>query len=266
MMFLAFARRTLALVALLAAFVATAHADRGATLLDESQHARVPASLVGQSASAHHAPSECGSCVGSPSARNVPPASFSPAAAPHAPGPAAPARPAEKREHARTSTPATVLHTHRPTAQRSKSAARNTPATPGMGTLLRFGAAAGREISVLIDCEKQTLSTRHSGRAPPAGRGNAPHASALPPFGSPTAAIPFARHELPGAACPAAPTSRPFERSAPRESDRDPARRAPSVDGNAPPALRSGASDHPRAARVKGATACSLTPFGGSHA
>jgi hypothetical protein len=65
--------------------------------------------------------------------------------------------------------------------QRGKGSVRNTPATPGMGLLLRFGTNAGQEISFLADPILPRCSDFISGRAPPrAGPSPNPAPAALP--------------------------------------------------------------------------------------
>lgn len=63
---------------------------------------------------------------------------------PHGPLPAD--RPADRRApHKRT--PGTTVRSAPPPAQRAKAGPRQLPATPGMGTLLRFGITVGKEVS-----------------------------------------------------------------------------------------------------------------------
>jgi hypothetical protein len=109
------------------------------------------------------------------------PAELSPAtAAPPAPASTPPAR---KRESATS-----VSRAPRPAAQRAKVSMRNLPATPGMGTLLRVGVSAGREISFLDFTLPSAPRTAHSGRAPPLGRAISHPAPAALPGAPPTAA------------------------------------------------------------------------------
>ena len=74
----------------------------------------------------------------------------------------------EKREnHRATASP--LVKAQRPNSQRSKSAGRNTPATPGMGQLLRMGSGTKSDLTML----EQTPAPHHmdlsSDRGPPAG-------------------------------------------------------------------------------------------------
>jgi hypothetical protein len=94
----------------------------------------------------------------------------------------------EKREHGKTAT-GVALKTQRPSTQRSKGNIRNAPATPGMGTLLRMGASAGREISYLLDMTPIEPLEHISGRAPPPATALTPLAPASPPCASPITAI-----------------------------------------------------------------------------
>jgi hypothetical protein len=74
----------------------------------------------------------------------------------------------EKRENHRA-TPSPIVKAQRPNSQRSKSAGRNTPATPGTGQLLRMGAGTKSDLTML----EQTPAPHHmdlsSDRGPPAG-------------------------------------------------------------------------------------------------
>jgi hypothetical protein len=120
-----------------------------------------------------------------PSAR---PAELAPApAAPPAPANAPPAR---KRESA-----STLNRPARPATPRAKISMRNLPAAPGMGTLLRVGVSAGREISMLEYTVPSAPRTAHSGRAPPRGDAIAHLAPAALP-GAPPSAANIARAHL----------------------------------------------------------------------
>jgi hypothetical protein len=143
----------------------------GGTSLDEAQHAHATPVVHATLPPAAHAPigDDAPGCPhGLARANNAHPAraDFG-AATGHATLPAAPDHRAEKREHGRPA-PTTSLHAHRPLTQRSKGSLRNTPATPGMGLLLRMSTSAGRELSSLIDGVPCAPSTMRSGRAPPA--------------------------------------------------------------------------------------------------
>lgn len=88
--------------------------------------------------------------------------------------------PARRRESATS-----ISRTPPKPQPRAKVSMRNLPAAPGMGTLLRVGVTAGREISWL-DFELPTAPTsRHSGRAPP----RAPTLSNPAPAATPVAPL-----------------------------------------------------------------------------
>ena len=109
------------------------------------------------------------------------------------PLPPASAPPAHKRESATS-----VSRAPRPGSQRVKVSMRNLPATPGMGTLLRVGVSAGREISLLDFTLPASSRTVHSGRAPPAPAAiSHPAPAALP--GAPPSAANFASAQVPAA-------------------------------------------------------------------
>jgi hypothetical protein len=72
----------------------------------------------------------------------------------------------ERREAARP-VPNAGGHLQRPSGARAKSTVRSSPATPGMGLLLRIGTSAGRELSWLQDDFVPSSSAPRSGRAPP---------------------------------------------------------------------------------------------------
>ncbi len=167
----------------------------------------------------------------------------------------------EKRERGRT-TPAGAAQLHRPTAQRSKGTVRNTPATPGMGLLLRFSTDAGREISFNDARFSPNASSMRSGRAPP---------RAGPSPNSAPASLPRPHHLAitSRAPRPLPPGAPPIEPDDPREpSPRAPgSAAAPTACVLAIPTAVHGPAPLPstgsRAIRVKGRTACILTPFGG---
>lgn len=112
-----------------------------------------------------------------------------------APVPVPPAR-ERKRESATA-----IGRAPQPGPQRIKVSIRNLPATPGMGTLLRVGATAGREISLLEFVPAATPCRTHSGRAPPLGPSLANPAPAalpgVPPSAAPLRACPPSRGTAP---------------------------------------------------------------------
>jgi hypothetical protein len=113
----------------------------------------------------------------------------------HTPVSDAPAR-EHKREHATA-----IARAPRPAPQRVRVSIRNLPATPGMGTLLRVGVTAGREISWLEFNVPFAPTSSHSGRAPPPGSTPANLAPAAlpgaPPIAAPLRACPLTRGTAP---------------------------------------------------------------------
>lgn len=102
--------------------------------------------------------------------------------------PTAPARNSSDAAARRRESATSVTRTPPKPQPRAKVSMRNLPAAPGMGTLLRVGVTAGREISWL-DFELQSAPTsRHSGRAPP----RAPTLSNPAPAATPVAPPPAA--------------------------------------------------------------------------
>ena len=151
----------------------------GGMSLDESarahtaapRHTSPPASVSHSPASSEEAPGYPGSAphVSSTATRTVAKPATHVEIAPAAPRPSMPPpdnHGADKREHGRTP-PGTSLNQHRPTSSRSRDLLRKTPATPGMGLLLRMGTGAGRELSLLPDGITCSPSALRSGRAPP---------------------------------------------------------------------------------------------------
>lgn len=142
------------------------------------------------------------------------PTEMSPTASAPPPAPSAP--PARKHESANS-----ISRAPRPNSPRVKVSMRNLPATPGMGTLLRVGVSAGREISWLDFKVPSAPSTSHSGRAPPGSSAIAhPAPAALP--GAPPQAANRARAQT-SAAPPsfASPRTTPIETNPPGRSPRD---------------------------------------------
>lgn len=93
----------------------------------------------------------------------------------HTPSPAD--RPADRRAP-RKSSPASSVRTTRPGVQRAKAPLRQMPATPGMGTLLRFGITVGKEVSWSLEGRHDLMiSLDLSGRAPPRA---GPHSNSSP--------------------------------------------------------------------------------------
>ncbi len=90
----------------------------------------------------------------------------------------------EKRENHRA-TPSPLVKAQRPSSQRSKSAGRNTPATPGMGQLLRMGSGTKSDLTMLEHTPASHHMDLSSDRGPPAGD----EPQCLPP-----AALPRAHH------------------------------------------------------------------------
>jgi hypothetical protein len=186
--------------------------------------------------------------------------SLAPATLPHASTPPLPASPdhrSEKRERGRAPV-GTTVNSHRPATQRSKGAVRNTPATPGMGMLLRMGASAGREISMITDVRPQSDLGCQRGRAPPRGDHTSNLEPALPPFGSPLAATP-ARHPL-TAGAPELPIRHRLIAAAPPSPG---ACACAAFVANGPDALPMERLARSCAVRLKGAAARSFLPFGG---
>ena len=152
----------------------------GGMSLDESartptaaapKHTSPPASASHSPASSEAAPGYPGSAphVSSTATRTAAKPATRVEIAPAAPRPSMPptdSHRADKREHGRTA-PCTSLNRHRPPSSRSRDLLRNTPATPGMGLLLRMGTGAGRELSLLLDGITCAPSALRSGRAPP---------------------------------------------------------------------------------------------------
>ena len=144
-------------------------AQRGGMALDETPHAHAPAAAARTPAApAPHAQPAGDDAPGSPSCTK-PNAS---GAAHHelgatTPGSTLPAKAERHAEKRGRTTPANGSQMHRPQAHRGKSAARGTPATPGMGMLLRIGTNAGREISYRFDVTDAPNLALRSGRAPP---------------------------------------------------------------------------------------------------
>lgn len=91
--------------------------------------------------------------------------------------------PARRRESATS-----VSRTAPKPQPRAKVSMRNLPAAPGMGTLLRVGVTAGREISWLEFELPSAPTSRHSGRAPPLAPTHSNPAPAATPVAPPLAA------------------------------------------------------------------------------
>jgi len=72
-----------------------------------------------------------------------------------------------ERRDAGRQVPGPTAHLHRPVTHRSKTPERNTPATPGMGLLLRISAGDSHELSALIDDPSAAPAHLRRGRAPP---------------------------------------------------------------------------------------------------
>ena len=148
------------------------------------------------------------------SAASTRPTEMSPTASAPAPAPSAP--PARKHESATS-----ISRAPRPSSPRVKVSMRNLPATPGMGTLLRVGVSAGREISWLDFTIPSAPRSSHSGRAPPGASAIAhPAPAALP--GAPPQAANRARAQT-SAAPPSIPSpeTTPIETNPPGRSPRD---------------------------------------------
>jgi hypothetical protein len=175
--------------------------------------------------------------------------------APRAPQVPASDHRADKREHGRP-VPSTALHVHRPATQRSKGSLRNSPATPGMGLLLRMGTGAGRELSLFLDDVPSALSSMRSGRAPP--RAAAYPTQARDPIASAAASAPrFATPQaVPPGVAPPPPTAFALQ---PADHPREcPCARAapPTARGTeASPSFTPERSTCSRAERLKGASA-----------
>ena len=107
------------------------------------------------------------------------------------------------RSHQRNAATTNLSRTSRQAPQRSKVNVRNLPATPGMGTLLRVGSTAGREISWIdLGVPSAPWLTR-GGRAPPRG----PTLATSPP-----AALPAAPPQAaPLRVCPPSPGTAPLD-------------------------------------------------------
>ncbi len=266
--------RAIVIAVVLASSARLASAARAdGTLLDESARAHAPASpahLVPAPA-AHAAPCcdddaptlrstaapRCSTLVHIDAARAASRPSL----------PATPDHRGEKRERGRATTSGTA-QVHRPQAQRLKGQVRNTPATPGMGLLLRFGTNAGREISMNVDDLCHAPTSSRSGRAPPrAGPSSnlalasspraqhlAPHARALRPE-SLEGVQPSPTDDTSNPDRPAPSSARPATASAPIER---------AAHDDASPDIQTERLPGSRAVRSKGASAC-LTPppFGG---
>jgi hypothetical protein len=118
--------------------------------------------------------------------------------------PSTPVTPERRNERRARAAPNSSVRAHRPTTQRSKLGARDAPATPGMGTLLRLGASAGREISWNERADAHSPWISRDGRAPPRGPTISTFAQAARPGASPPASQQSARHPSFGAALPSA--------------------------------------------------------------
>jgi hypothetical protein len=170
----------------------------------------------------------------------------------------------DKQERGRPA-PSTVVHAHRPGAQRAKGAMRSSPATPGMGLLLRMGTGAGRELSLLLDDVPYAPSTMRAGRAPPRA---GPHstlardpiacaAAPAPRFVTPQPVPPGVTPPTSSVACAFQSADPPRECTCARATCLTAPRSQPS------PALPMERIPCSRAARLKGAAACIVLPFGG---
>lgn len=73
----------------------------------------------------------------------------------------------EKRENHRATT-SPLVKAQRPTHQRSKSANRNSPATPGMGQLLRMSSGTRTDLTLLDERAIRRPNETGSSRGPPA--------------------------------------------------------------------------------------------------
>jgi hypothetical protein len=178
---------------------------------------------------------------------------------------ALPDRSSAHHERART-LPNSALRTPHP-VQHTKHAARTTPATPGMGVLLRIGTSGGREISFFLDQLPHAPIAPRSGRAPPVvwplcSFAPLPAAASVRP-----AFRPLAR------TCLRALTPDPIATLSPLHTVRAPLGErcfgvpAPATFGATALATPLTPERYLRslASRPKGAAACPTTPFGGSN-
>ncbi len=257
-------RRSLALAFALLAGAAVAWAG-GGTSFEEGTHTRTPHASPASSVSAptpaptpaHLSPTDDPPLTAprAPQASRVERATPSRSALPATP---APDRHSEKRERGRTPNSAT-LRVHRPVTQRSKGAVRSMPATPGMGGLLRIGAGQGRELSFRMLDANSAPSTLLAGRAPPRGPTSfeTSRASAFVPPDSP-ACVPSAAPPD-----PQTPTNASTACVRTAVAFACPPASTPGVPGNDSALLER--NSRSRADRLKGAIACTNTPFGGFH-
>jgi len=260
-------RRTLVVVAVLLSSAALAQAGhRGAMSLDEPVRAHPPAPVLRAAPTSPRA-----SLDDQPTLVRTPVPSV-PCTTTVRPDPnRAPARPylpslPDRRDHRATT--GNTARVHVPPTHRSKGQVRNTPATPGMGLLLRFSANAGSEISMNLDAAARGPSSRHPGRAPPASYGPSTPAPAARPRPATPLAIP-SRGPRPGSLSGAmtrfrTPADDLHAASMPRRAPA-PARVAACVQAT-PACLRTERTTRSRAARMKGAAACLTPPFGGRNA
>ena len=264
MFFIAFVRRISLVAGLIVACATLAYAGRGGTGLEECGRARnatppqpprpvattlsddlptlVRNSTLAASATTTHAE------VGTSTPRSTLPLPFD--------------HRNDKRERGRATPPSASLHVHRPITNRSKSAIRSTPATPGMGLLLRFGTSAGREISLNTDHLSHAPLALRPGRAPPRGSPCAAGSPELHPLaravasGSTFAGRPTSTGALAFAHTATETFHRPWARAlACRASD------AGFAAGR--PASGEELLHRSRASRLKGTAARPDTPFGG---
>lgn len=264
--------RAIAIAAVLLSGALSAHAARrSGTALDDASHASTP--LARPAAVAPHAAS---SDDDAPCLKPCPSSTSSTQTSrldanrttPRPTMPASSDARGEKRERGRT-TPNGIAQVHRPAAQRTRGHVRNTPATPGMGLLLRFGTNAGQEISLNADDSGFSPASVRSGRAPPRA---GPHSTFAP------AALPrcFALATPSRAQRPTPPAGAPQQISTTTTDDRFAPRRfrVPAVHASGMTAALAasfigftpGRLPRPHAACVKGAAACIPPPFGGRFA
>lgn len=116
----------------------------------------------------------------SPAVTSAPRPGLSATGAPVKPAPVAPLRDEHKK-------PAPALKAAR-TSPRLRNAAPHTPASPGMGTLLKWTTGAGLDMSFLFDNDAGAIRAEHiiAGRAPPRA---GPHSDPLAPALTPVAFI-----------------------------------------------------------------------------
>ncbi|HTR96948.1 MAG TPA: hypothetical protein VMH61_03515 [Candidatus Acidoferrales bacterium] len=256
MFLIAIVRRFSLVVGLIVACATLAYAGRAATTLEECcGHARgTPTPSRGMSTKL--ADDQPGWIAHTATAAETTSTHFDPGATPRTTLPLPADSHGRKHDHGRAMPNASV-QVHRPATSRSKSMIRSTPATPGMGLLLRFGTSAGREISLEINNLSHAPIAPRPGRAPPRA---APLAVGAPTALPADAASLFAgRRALLGA--PASLLARSFR--APRASAKNVGVFTLAGVGspNAQESTTGSGTD-----RMKGAAACPCMPFGGRTA